>query len=249
MPNIYETERLLAEYLLFHYGNAADIFTERWGAELKGALDFPARCAKLCFDVPGIPPDARALDVGCAVGRASFELAAGCASVTGIDFSRRFIDAADALKKSGELAFNRLDEGTRATKCMAHVPAGIQRERVSFETGDAMNLRGDLGEFDIVLGANLLCRLPDPVKFLDRLPLLVRPGGRLVLTTPCTWLEEFTARERWLCGEKSSTLDGLHRHLDAHFDLTGTHDMPFVIREHARKFQWTVALGSVWKRK
>ena len=129
------------------------------------------------------------------------------------------------------------------------MPLDIRRDHISFETGDAMNLRGDLGEFDIVLAANLLCRLPDPAKFLARLPKLVKPGGRLVITTPCTWMEEFTPRANWLCSENSTTLDGLHHHLDAHFDLVKTTDLPFLIREHARKFQWTVALASVWKRK
>ena len=85
----------------------------------------------------------------------------------------------------------------------ARVPLDIRRENISFETGDAMNLREDLGEFDIVLAANLLCRLPDPAKFLVRLPQLVRPGGRLVITTPCTWMEEFTPRANWLCTQKT----------------------------------------------
>jgi len=247
MSNIYETDRLLAEYLLFHYGSAEEIVPYAFGPS--DALDFSVRCAGLCRDLPAIPRHARALDVGCAVGRSSFELARFCDSVTGIDFSHRFIEAANELKSNNSLPFDRLDEGARTTRCVARVPSDIPRERVSFETGDAMNLRGDLGEFDIVLAANLLCRLTDPAKFLARLPLLVKAGGWLVLTTPCTWLEEFTPRANWLCGENSATIDGLHHYLDAYFDLVKTQDLPFLIREHARKFQWTVAQGSVWKRK
>ena len=30
------------------------------------------------------------------------------------------------------------------------------------------------------------------------------------------------------------------------FELRATEDMPFVIREHARKFQWGCAQGSAW---
>jgi putative 4-mercaptohistidine N1-methyltranferase len=247
MDSIYETDRLLGEYLLFHYGDMEEIMPYPFGPH--DALDFPARCARLCVESEPVPAHARALDAGCAVGRASFELARYCETVTGIDFSRKFIDAANVLKKSGELAFERLDEGVRTTRCVARVPPDLRRERVSFETGDAMDLRSDCGAFDIVLAANLLCRLSDPGKFLYRLPHLVKPGGRLVLTTPCTWLEEFTPRANWLCNENSATLDGIHRHLDAHFELLATQDLPFVIREHARKFQWTVAQGSIWKRK
>lgn len=246
MTNPYETEKLLGEYLLFHYGRPGEILPHDFGP--RESFDFPARCARLCLDGAGLPPDARALDVGCSVGRAGFELARHCVEVIGIDFSRRFIEAANALKISGELEYLRLEEGARFTRCLAKVPADIDRSRVRFETGDAMNLRDDLGKFDIVLAANLLCRLPDPAKFLARLPQLVKPGGSVVFTTPCTWLEEFTPRENWLCDENSTTLDGLHRHLDKDFSLQHASDLPFLIREHARKFQWTVAQASIWKR-
>jgi len=247
MTNPYETDKLLGEYLLFHYGEPAEILPYEFGP--RDALDFPARCARVCLDGVDLPPNARALDIGCAVGRASFELVRHCNDVIGIDFSQRFIDAANALKQSGELEYLHLEEGARYTKSRAKISAEIDRSRVRFETGDAMNLRNDLGIFDIVLAANLLCRLPEPAKFLAHLPGLTKPGSHLVFTTPCTWLEEFTPRRHWLCDEHSTTLDGLHRHLDPHFSLQRAFDLPFLIREHARKFQWTVARASVWIRR
>ncbi|HWB58885.1 MAG TPA: putative 4-mercaptohistidine N1-methyltransferase [Chthoniobacteraceae bacterium] len=251
MPNIYETERLLAEYLLFHYGGVGDVFTGPWEPPqgMREALHFPERTVNACFDFEALPPGAHALDVGCAVGRAAFELARHCGSVTAIDFSRRFIEAANILKRDGALPFARIDEGARTIPCTACVPRDIPRDRVSFETGDAMDLRAGIGPFDAVLAANLLCRLPDPAKFLARLPALVKPGGQLVITTPCTWLEEFTPRANWLCGESSSTLDGLHRHLDPYFNIVKQTGLPFVIREHARKFQWTMAQATLWRRR
>lgn len=247
MTNPYETDKLLGEYLLFHYGAAEDILPYAFGP--RDALNFPARCVQECLDDAALPPRARALDAGCAVGRSSFELARHCEQVVGFDFSQRFIDAANTLRETGRLEFQRLEEGARFTKCVAQVPAEIDRSRVRFETGDAMNLRDDLGEFDVVLAANLLCRLRDPAKFLAYLPRLVKPGGQLIFTTPCTWMEEFTPRANWLCGEHTTTLDGLHGRLDAHFSLRRAFDLPFLIREHARKFQWTVAQASVWVRK
>lgn len=68
--------------------------------------------------------------------------------------------------------------------------------RCTFEQGNACALREDIGTFGCVLGANLICRLPDPVTFLDRLASLVAVGGVLVLTTPWTWLEEYTPRDK-----------------------------------------------------
>jgi putative 4-mercaptohistidine N1-methyltranferase len=247
MSNPYETDKLLGEYLLFHYGKAEEMLPSQCGVVLQEVLEFPARCVA-CADLSLLPANARALDVGCAVGRSSFELARHCTEVIGVDFSQRFIDAANAIRRTGELEFKRLEEGARFSKNVAKVSDDIVRSHVSFETGDAMNLRENLGEFDVVLAANLLCRLREPAKFLQRLPQLVTPGGQLILTTPCTWLEEFTPHEHWLCNDRSSTLDGLHRQLDAHFSLRRTLDLPFLIREHARKFQLTIAQASIWIR-
>jgi putative 4-mercaptohistidine N1-methyltranferase len=194
-------------------------------------------------------PRGRALDIGCAVGRSAFELARQCDAVIGIDFSRRFIEAADELKTNGFIRFDRVEEGARVTSAVAEVPADIPRERVIFQTGDAMNLPHDLGVFDLVLAANLICRLREPGRFLQRLAALVKPGGELVITTPCTWLEEYTPREHWLATGNQSTLEGLQRYLEPDFELISRSDLPFVIREHARKFQWIHAEATLWKRR
>lgn len=65
---------------------------------------------------------------------------------------------------------------------------------MTFEQGDACNLRSDIGQFGCVLGANVLCRLPNPLDFLNRLPSVVVPGGIVVLVSPYTWLEEYTSK-------------------------------------------------------
>jgi hypothetical protein len=76
---------------------------------------------------------------------------------------------------------------------------------------------------------------------------LVSPGGQLLLTTPFTWLEEFTPREHWLgVGDSASALKNI---LQESFDLEVEKNLPFLIREHRRKFQYTVALGMRWRRK
>jgi hypothetical protein len=88
--------------------------------------------------------------------------------------------------------------------------------------------------------------LSEPQRLLDRLPSLVKPGGQLLLTTPCTWLAEFTPAEN--C-PKGSTFEWLKEKLSPHFLLNHQEDLPFLIREHARKYQWSVALGMRWVRK
>jgi len=241
--SVYESEKILAEYLLFHFGADAEILPpgKSWPAGMQAALGFPRRTVAHFSATTA----ARGLDLGCAVGRSAFEMAATCREVVGIDFSHAFIAAASALQRGESLDYQRTEEAGLATPLTARAPAGVDLSRVNFLQGDAMDLPADLGSFDRVHAANLICRLPEPQRLLKALPTLVRPGGELVLATPCTWLEEFTPRENW---PESGTFDMLKAALEPHFELVTQADEPFLIRETARKFQWTQSLVSVWRR-
>ena len=247
MPD-YETSEQLNQYLLFHYGTAKEILPYNFGPH--EALEFPARCVSELVKTDELGPASRALEVGCAVGRTSFELARTCGEVIGTDFSENFIDAARELAAKGLLDYNRPHEGNIQLRSVAAVPTGIDRERVHFQTGDAMALPEQLGRFDLVIACNLICRLPRPMDFLKRLSTLVKPDGQLILTTPFTWLEQYTPPENWLGGtaEAEDSFNGLRAALEPAFALELEKDMPFLIKETARKYQWTVAQGSRWRR-
>ena len=139
----------------------------------------------------------------------------------------------------------RYDEGSSGAGIVVARPEESRPERVRFEVGDAMDLPNDLGKFDIVHEANLLCRLAEPRRFLDRLPGLVKPGGQLILATPCSWSQKFTPEENQPQG---TTLDLLHAQLDNDFEMKREIELPFVIRDHARKFQVSTSQTSVWVR-
>ena len=239
--NVYESSKLLSEYLLFHYGTPEEILPEAAPGGMAEALDFAVRTQSHF----GGEKVGRGLDLGCAVGRSAYEMSRSCAEVLGIDFSHAFVDAAAALK-NGPLDYSRLDEAHLSTSLKARLPEDLDLSRTSFEQGDAMHLRADLGSFDRVHAANLLCRLTHPLFLLERFPELVRPGGELIIATPCTWLGEFTPPANWPAG---STLEWLKAHLRQSFDFEFTRDEPFLIRETARKFQWTASELSVWTRK
>jgi putative 4-mercaptohistidine N1-methyltranferase len=247
MSNPYETDKLVAEYLFFHYAGEGEV--SRGLPVPREALDFPVRVVRELVD--STLPMRNALDLGCAVGRSSFELARIAQSVLGIDFSSAFIRAAETLKREGKLACHVPVEGERTEPFTARVPADIDASRIRFETGDAMDLRADIGGFDLVLAANLLCRLPEPAKFLQRLPDLLSPSGQLLLGTPFSWLPDHTAPEHWIGGrvETGPSWDALRKILEPHFELQLSKDLPFLIREHGRKFQYGISLGSRWIRR
>lgn len=60
-------------------------------------MNFVGRLATLCASNVQ-SGNQRALDVGCSVGGASFELARSFDEVVGIDFSHAFVDAANKMK-------------------------------------------------------------------------------------------------------------------------------------------------------
>lgn len=237
--NPYESDKLVSEYLLFHYGSADEILPPDAPDGMAGALDFAVRTPAHATT------GGRGLDLGCAVGRSAYEMSRTCNEVIGIDFSHAFVRAAAAIAE-GPLPYSRIDEAHLSTTLEAVLPPGTHPDRVSFEQGDAMNLRDDLGAFDLVHAANLLCRLPEPERLLRRLPELVVSGGELVLATPCTWLGEFTPPENWPDGP---TLEWLEAHLGDSFELLCSSNEPFLIRETARKFQWTSSQLSHWRRR
>lgn len=251
--NVYETEKLIGEYLIFHFGKPDELLPYGFGPH--DSLDFPKRCALECIKHIGDNVPSIALDIGCAVGRSSFELAKRFDQVVGIDFSHGFINACNQLKTYGRLEYSVQTEGSLVSKHVAEVDLDIDRSRLSFYQGDACNLPSDLGQFGCVLAANLVCRLPNPYQFLDRLPSLVAPGGVLVITSPYSWLEEFTPKNLWLGGYKDAEgkivtgFDNLKSYLGPNFELIEDKPMPFFIRETARKNQWTVAHATIWKRR
>lgn len=249
MANLYETEKLLEEYLLLHYGEPKTALP--WAFGPKEALEFPARCVA---ELVRPRPQGRALEIGCAVGRACMELSVVCASVVGIDFSKNFISEAQRLCREKKASYSFADEGDLRARAEYRLEERFRPENITFEVGDATALRNDLGSFDIVLAANLLCRVPDPNAVLTRLSDLVNPGGQLVLTSPYTWMEDYTPKERWLGGfykdgEAVRSLATLKSVLSTDFELERVVDMPFLIREHSRKFQWSVAQASCWTRR
>jgi putative 4-mercaptohistidine N1-methyltranferase len=250
--NYYQTDRAVSEYLLFHYGEADQI--QPWPFGPSDALRYPERCVGECLDPTRLPAQARALDLGCAVGRATFELARHCREAIGIDFSEQFVAVAAHLQRQGTFPYAYSEEGEILVPSVASVPPDLDRSRVAFEPGDAQRLRPDLGRFDVILMANLIDRLSDPRACLSSLAGLMNPGGQLIITSPYTWLEEYTPKDRWLGGTTRDgktirTIDSLREILENDFDLVRTRDLPFLIREHARKFQWSVAQATMWRRR
>ena len=246
----YETDAMVSQYAEFHYGETT-----------LGVPNFPQAMAQLAIDFHrrhGNGSTGRALDLGCATGRASFELAKTFDKVIGIDFSARFIQVGIRLAETGAIRYMVPEEGELVSYRERRLDSlGLLEtaQRVEFWQGDACNLKDIFGGFDLILAANLIDRLYAPRRFLDTVSDRLNSGGLLVLASPYTWLEEYTKRSEWIGGfkrdgESHTTLDGLKEILGRNFVLVEAPlSVPFVIRETRRKHQHTLSEVTVWKRK
>ena len=200
----------------------------------------------------------KALDLGCATGRATYELAREFDEVEGVDFSVRFVQVGAKLKSDGYVAFSSKEEGELVkNKKVTIEDLGYQnlKNKVSFWQGDACNMKPNFNAYDLIMATNLIDRLYNPRLFLDTIDERLNADGILVITSPYTWQESSTKKEFWLGGyrdengDEVKTLESLKDILSDKFELIHTQDLEFVIKETPRKYQHTISEVSVWKKK
>jgi 2-polyprenyl-3-methyl-5-hydroxy-6-metoxy-1,4-benzoquinol methylase len=112
--------------------------------------------ARLRFLLAHVQAGERVLDVGCGEGRFAGELARAGAEVVGIDIAERALSRARRLEP--ELDLRLIEEG---------VPWPLQ---------DA--------SFDLVWAGEVIEHVADTAPWLSELRRVLRPGGRLLLSTP-----------------------------------------------------------------
>ena len=144
----------------------------------------------------------KALDIGCAAGRSSFELAKHFDHVDALDFSVRLIEAPSNLQKTGLQRYVCTDEGDLNFYREINLDdfEGYQavKDKIAFMQGDACNLVDKFDGYDLVFAGNLIDRLYDPEKFLTLIKDRINSGGLLVLASNYTWCEEHTPKDKWL---------------------------------------------------
>ena len=237
----YEQDAVIQEYLAFHYPDPErDPLQPLLGART------PPLAERFPFVVKRHWPagaGGRALDVGAACGRVTFDLARDHDEALGVDSSEGLIEAARAIQASGVARYDVIDEGDLR---LAHEVAVEPAPNVSFSVADALNLPFEPAAFRTVVALNLVCRVPHPERAVEELARVTEPGGTLVISSPYTWLESYTPRGHWLGGfeRDGETVRGaarLQELLEAGFELTEDARYPFFIPHHARSGQLGLA--------
>jgi 2-polyprenyl-3-methyl-5-hydroxy-6-metoxy-1,4-benzoquinol methylase len=133
-----------------------------------------------------VPDGVKVLDVGCSTGYLAEQLVARGCSVTGIELDQRAARRAERF-------------------CQQVIVGDLEQTDLPPETAD----------FDIVLCGDILEHLRNPARALAKLRPVLRPQGRLVLSTPniANWaIRVSLAAGRFDYGERG-ILDRTHTHL------------------------------------
>jgi len=273
MENPYESSEQLDMYLSLHYPSPVSDDSPALGVKAimphagspTHALHFAQRTARLlCSLCDPNNEMGRALDIGCAVGAAAFELATKFNEVQAFDYSKSFIAAAKTMQRDGKMSHSIRIEGDISETTLAILDENITaevRNHCNFFQGDACKLKElvhaqNLGTFDAVLMSNLLCRLPDPIACIDALRCIVNKGGVVLILTPYTWLEEYTPRYNWIGGHRCPNSGNAIRSrdklkelmADCGFERIHVEQVPLLIREHMRKYQYIISEATGWRK-
>lgn len=140
------------------------------------------------------------LDVGCALGRSSFEVAAaGAELVVGVDLNMAMLRRAEAARRTGVARWPRrriAQVYDPAEASLDDLPA----DRVGFVCADVLGLPLVDAAVDGALSLNVLDCVPSPVGHLYELGRVLRDGAPAVVTTPYDWSASATPIEHWIGG-------------------------------------------------
>ncbi len=191
----YDTTRQhLSTYAWDHYG---DLDPAETGEPRPGSV---LRVLERGLELAGGLPEGPVLDLGCAVGRSSFALAAGGDRlVLGVDLSFPMLRLASEVLRRGRVRYPRRRVGIVYDR--REIPVSFPgSEVVDFWGCDALDLPFPDGTFAAIVALNVLDCVASPHDLLASLPRLLKPGGKAILSTPYDWSPRATPIEAWLGG-------------------------------------------------
>ncbi|MBL4847651.1 MAG: methyltransferase domain-containing protein [Planctomycetes bacterium] len=195
------TRQYLSSYGVGHYD---DLDPETPSSGAGSVLDLLERGLELAE--PLLPGPT--LDVGCAVGRPAFELAARQQGlVLGVDLNFAMLRVASRALREGIASYPRRRVGLVYDR--REVP--IDRpgaKRLDFWACDALALPFADDTFALTTSLNVLDCVADPRQHLSTLGRVLKPGGKVILSSPYDWSPGATPVESWLGGHSQRGGEG-----------------------------------------
>lgn len=218
-------------------GNLSTYTEAHWGAEATFA-PFLDGALSLLPEAPAGP----AIDVGCSVGRGTFELARLTGQLTiGVDLNFSMLRLAEQLRRSGKAAYPRRRVGIVFDEAVAKSP--YPPENVSFWCADIAALPFRDASFGTLLSLNIIDCLATPQSLLTETRRLLNKNGQAILATPFDWAVNASPAGAWIGGHSQRTTPGagssveMFRYLLPHLGLqlvAEENDLRWRLRVHER---------------
>jgi SAM-dependent methyltransferase len=184
------------------------------------------------------------LDLGCAVGRGTLELAlAGAELSVGVDLSFAMLRVAERVRRESRVVFPLRRHGVvfeRFEQQVVEVPA----QRMSYWCCDVTALPFTTGQMAGALLLNLLDCVPRPLNLLAEAARVLAPGANALFSSPYDWSPQATPMDQWLGGHSQRSVGGgssvaeLRRVLSA--DCAAGVDTGLVIETERDAVPWRV---------
>lgn len=146
------------------------------------------------------PVDGPVIDIGCAVGRTSFELAGILdRMVLGVDLNFHMLRVGTRVLQEGIVRYPKRSVGLVYDR--REFPASFTgAPKVDFWACDALALPFPPESFSLAASLNVLDCLTSPYDHLVAIHRLLVPGGNAIVSSPYDWSSSSTPLERWLGG-------------------------------------------------
>jgi SAM-dependent methyltransferase len=192
-----------------------------------------------------------AIDLGCAVGRTSFELAKSVDDlILGVDLNFAMLRTAAAILHQGRVTYPRRRVGIVFDK--REFPATFEgASKVDFWACDATSLPFADESFSLAASLNVIDCVQSPYDHLKELGRILKPKGGALISAPYDWNVNATPVEAWLGGHsqrsesqgasevmlRSLLAGGEHGYAIQELELVSESEaVPWTLRLHDRSF-------------
>lgn len=242
-PNQHAARCLLSTYMDLHYG-ALDIVPSALAASANpGAFwEIVVKMARPKTETKY----QRVLDLGCSVGRYTFELARFSELSIGMDLNFNAVSSAARFQRTKKVRYERRKHG----RCFEEIQTSYSPlQNVLLLVGDALDPPFLAESFDLVAGLNLLDNVRLPLVLIGQMDALLRRGGELILSSPYEWRADICEPVEWL---ENDVMDGpttVRKILEGNLFprmglkyqvLQESSDVPWALRHHER--YWSLFL-------
>ncbi|WP_323588819.1 5-histidylcysteine sulfoxide synthase [Aliarcobacter butzleri] len=180
--------------------------------------------------------NSKALDLGCCVGRTSFELAKIYDEVLGIDFSANYINIGVKLKLYDFVNYKiKKEDKTFEERAISLKDFDLEKvkDKVSFMQGDACNLKEIYKDFDLIFYSSLIDKLYYPKKFLEDVSRRINKNGFFVFLSSHNWFNKHI-------NENNLFLE---------FELLDKIEVSSFIKMKNKNYENKTLLMSIWRKK